>query len=230
MNDCVILKGKKDRLVVQLDDKVDFSTIKDKFTEKIKQAESFIGEAKIAIEFINRKLDEIEENILIGVINKETKINIAFVFSEESALSQLPKNAKYPFENLKEITDEGVTKFYKGTLRSGNSIEFEGNVVVLGDVNPGAMIKAKGNIIVLGYLNGTVYAGEVEGSDAFVGAFSLNPIQIRIGQVIAKNPSTNILDINKVKKTTDFEVAYLKDGNIFIEKFNKSTLENMTKI
>ena len=38
------------------------------------------------------------------------------------------------------------------------------------------------------------------------------------------------LDINKVKKTTDFEVAYLKDGNIFIEKFNKLTLENMTKI
>ncbi|WP_297404933.1 septum site-determining protein MinC [uncultured Cetobacterium sp.] len=230
MNDCVILKGKKDRLVVQLDDKVDFNTLKEKFTEKIKQAESFIGEAKIAIEFINRNLNEIEENILIGVIHKETKIDIAFVFSEESALSQLPKINQFPFENLKDITDEGVTKFYKGTLRSGNSIEFNGNVVVLGDVNPGAMIKAKGNIIVLGYLNGTVYAGELEGSEAFIGAFSLNPIQIRIGQVIAKNPSTNILDINKVKKTTDFEVAYLKDGNIFIEKFNKLTLENMTKI
>ena len=36
MNDCVILKGKKDRLVVQLDSNIDFSSLKDKFSEKIK--------------------------------------------------------------------------------------------------------------------------------------------------------------------------------------------------
>nr|WP_307774710.1 septum site-determining protein MinC [uncultured Cetobacterium sp.] len=229
MNDCVILKGKKDRLVVQLDNNADFVTLKEKFSEKIKQAESFIGKAKIAIEFTNRKLSEIEENALINIINKETKIEIAFIFSEESALTQLPIT-NMPFKDFKDITDEGITKFYKGTLRSGNSIEFNGNVVVLGDVNPGALIKATGNVVVLGYLNGTVYAGDKLGSDAFVGAFSLNPIQIRIGQTIAKNPSTDILNANRVKKTAEFEVAYLKDGNIFIEKFSKTTLENMIKI
>ena len=229
MNDCVILKGKKDRLVVQLDSSIDFNSLKDKFSEKIKQAESFIGDTKIAIEFTNRKLTEIEENILIGVINKETKIKIAFIFSEKSTFSQLP-GGQLPFKSIKDVTDEGCTKFYKGTLRSGHNLEYDGNVVVLGDVNPGAIIKSKGNVVVLGYLNGTVYAGEKDGSDAFVGAFSLNPIQIKIGQVIAKNPSTNVLDINKVKKTLDFEVAYLKDGNIFIEKFNKATLEHMLKI
>ena len=231
MNDCVILKGKKDRLVVQLDSNIDFSSLKDKFSEKIKQAEAFIGDTKIAIEFTNRKLTEIEENVLIGVITKETKIKIAFIFSEKSIFSQLPVGEfKLPFNNIKDVTDEGDTKFHKGTLRSGHNLEFDGNVVVLGDVNPGAVIKAKGNVVVLGYLNGTVYAGEDDGSEAFVGAFSLNPIQIKIGQVIAKNPSTNVLDVNKVKKTLDFEVAYLKDGNIFIEKFNKATLEHMIKI
>lgn len=229
MNDCVILKGKKDRLVVQLDSNIDFSSLKDKFSEKIKEAEAFIGDTKIAIEFTNRKLTEIEENILIGVINKETNIKIAFIFSEKSTFSQLP-GGQLPFNHIKYLTDEGYTKFHKGTLRSGHSLEFDGNVVVLGDVNPGAIIKSKGNVVVLGYLNGTVYAGEQDGSEAFVGAFSLNPIQIKIGQVIAKNPSTNVLDVNKVKKTLDFEVAYLKDGNIFIEKFNKATLEHMVKI
>ncbi|MGL4651957.1 septum site-determining protein MinC [Cetobacterium sp.] len=231
MNDCVILKGKKDRLVVQLDSNIDFSSLKDKFSEKIKQAEAFIGDTKIAIEFTNRKLTEIEENILIGVVTKDTKIKVAFIFSEESIFSELPvAESKLPFNNIKDVTEEGITKFHKGTLRSGHNLEFSGNVVILGDVNPGAVIKAKGNVVVLGYLNGTVYAGEDEGSEAFVGAFSLNPIQIKIGQVIAKNPSTNVLDINKVKKTLDFEVAYLKDGNIFIEKFNKATLEHMIKI
>lgn len=229
MSDCVILKGKKDRLIVQLDENVDFASLKEKFSEKIKQAEDFIGDTKIAIEFTNRKLSEIEENILISIINTETKINIAFVFSEKSVFSQLPMS-KLPFNIIKDVTEEGKTKFHKGTLRSGHSLEFDGNIVILGDVNPGAIIKSKGNVVVLGYLNGTVYAGEEIGSDAFVGAFSLNPIQIKIGQVIAKNPSTNVLDVNKVKKTLDFEVAYLKDGNIFIEKFNKATLDHMTKI
>ncbi|MGL6130050.1 MAG: septum site-determining protein MinC [Fusobacteriaceae bacterium] len=231
MNDCVILKGKKDRLVVQLDSNIDFSSLKDKFSEKIKQAEAFIGDTKIAIEFTNRKLTELEENILIDVVNKETNIKVAFVFSEKSIFSQLPiPEFQLPFNNIKDLTDEGLTKFHKGTLRSGHSLEFDGNVVVLGDVNPGAVIKSKGNVVVLGYLNGTVYAGNEEGSDAFIGAFSLNPIQIKIGQVIAKNPSTNVLDVNKVKKTLDFEVAYLKDGNIFVEKFNKTTLDHMVQI
>ncbi|MGL6099614.1 MAG: septum site-determining protein MinC [Fusobacteriaceae bacterium] len=231
MNDCVILKGKKDRLVVQLDSNIDFSSLKDKFSEKIKQAEAFIGDTKIAIEFTNRKLTELEENILIDVVNKETNIKVAFVFSEKSIFSQLPiPEFQLPFNNIKDLTDEGLTKFHKGTLRSGHSLEFDGNVIVLGDVNPGAVIKSKGNVVVLGYLNGTVYAGNEEGSDAFIGAFSLNPIQIKIGQVIAKNPSTNVLDVNKVKKTLDFEVAYLKDGNIFVEKFNKTTLDHMVQI
>lgn len=224
MKEYVRLKGKKDRLVIQLDSLIDFDTLKSVFTEKIKQAESFIGNNEVAIEFSNRNLSEVEETILIDIINKNTSIKVAFVFSEDSAFSQLPIN------NIKEVTDEGSTKFYKGTLRSGHLLEFDGNVVVLGDVNPGATIKAKGNVIVLGYINGTVYVGDNEGTDAFVGAFSLNPIQIKIGNIIAKNPNSNILDANKIKKTCEFEIAYLKDGNIFIEKFNKNTLNHMINI
>lgn len=224
MKEYVRLKGKKDRLVIQLDSLIDFDTLKSVFTEKIKQAESFIGNNEVAIEFSNRNLSEVEETILIDIINKSTSIKVAFVFSEDSAFSQLPIN------NIKEVTDEGSTKFYKGTLRSGHLLEFDGNVVVLGDVNPGATIKAKGNVIVLGYINGTVYVGDNEGTDAFVGAFSLNPIQIKIGNIIAKNPNSNILDANKIKKTCEFEIAYLKDGNIFIEKFNKNTLNHMINI
>lgn len=223
MREYVRLKGKKDRLVIQLDNLIDFNSLKENFKEKIKQAETFIGDNKIAIEFANRSLNETEENILIDIINKETNIKIAFIYSEETVFSQLP------LSSIKDITDEGVTKFYKGTLRSGNLLEFDGNVVILGDINPGATVKAKGNVIVLGYINGTVYV-ENESCDAFIGAFSLNPIQIKIGSVIAKNPSNNILDANKVKKSCEFEVAYLKNGNIFIEKFNKNTLYNMINI
>lgn len=229
MNDYVVLKGKKDRLVIQLAENIDFITLKDKFSLKIKEAETFIGEAKIAVEFTGRKLSEKEENELIKVINESTKIDVVFVFSENSIFTEIPEQVK-SFVEKKDVADEGVTKFYKGTLRSGSEVNFKGNVVILGDVNPGAVVRAEGNVIVLGYLNGTVCAGVDSGADAFVGAFSLNPIQIRIGDVIAKNPTTNILEINKVKKTADFEVAYLKDKQIYIERFSKATLEKMVRI
>lgn len=225
MNEYVVLKGKKDRLVIELNKDIEFDALVKKFSQKIKQAKSVIGNIDIAIEFTNRKLSETEENILLEIINKESDIKITFIFSE-----QMPPKKHLLINQQKDITEEGITKFFKGTLRSGHSLVYNGNVVVLGDVNPGAIIKAKGNVIVLGYLNGTVYVGDDEGTDAFIGAFSLNPIQMKIGHIIAKNPSVNVLEVNQVKRSTDYEVAYAKDGKIFVEKFNKETLNKMIKI
>ena len=56
-------------------------------------------------------------------------------------------------------------QFYRGTLRSGQKIEVDGSIVILGDINPGAQIVAGGNVVVLGCLKGTVHAGYPEDSD-----------------------------------------------------------------
>ncbi|MGL6114070.1 septum site-determining protein MinC [Cetobacterium sp. SF1] len=224
MSNYVILKGRRDRLTIYLDPDVELFMLKDDLIKKVKEAENFIGEAHTAIEFANRELSEEEENILLDAIQKNTKIKISYVFSGQE--DQIIEQQNF----LGNILDEGITKFYKGTLRSGHNLEFNGNIVILGDVNPGAYVKARGNILILGHLNGTAYAGSENENDAFVGALSMKPIQIKIGEYMAKNPSQEILDTNRVKKTTEFEIAYLKEGRIFIESFNKKTLENMLKI
>lgn len=224
MSNYVILKGKRDRLSVYLDPDVDFFILKEELIKKAKEAEAYIGDSHTAIEFSNREISEEEEDVLLDSIQKHTQIKISYVFSKKEAETQ----EMMPF--LGALTEEGVTKFYKGTLRSGNNLQFDGNIVVMGDVNPGAYIRAKGNVIVLGHLNGTVFAGTDRESDAFIGALSMNPIQVRIGQFIAKNPNQEILDTNRIKKSTEFEIAYAKDGRIFIENFNKKTLESMMKL
>jgi septum site-determining protein MinC len=74
------------------------------------------------------------------------------------------------------------------TLRSGNSVNYSGHVIVLGDVNPGAEVVASGNIIVWGRLRGMVHAG-AEGDDkAVVCALELAPTQIRISDKIVIPP------------------------------------------
>lgn len=216
MNNYVILKGKKDRLVIHLNSEVDFLTLRDSLVEKIQEAKNFIGNVHLAIEFSNRVLTELEENVLIDLIKLNSDINITYVFSESG--SGINKKEKIKF--FKAVTEEGPTKFFRGTLRSGSKIEYDGNIVIIGDVNPGAMLRAKGNIIVLGHLNGTVYAGLDDDKDAFIGANYMNPIQLVIGSTIAKPMQKEILDTNKVDRKGGFKIAYIKNNEILIEDFS----------
>ena len=214
MNNYVILKGKKDRLVIHLNSEVDFLTLRDSLVEKVREARNFIGNVQLAIEFSNRILSELEENVLIDLIKLNSDINITYVFSESGP----EKKDKIKF--FKAVTEEGPTKFFKGTLRSGSKLEYDGNIVILGDVNPGALVRARGNVIVLGYLNGTIYAGLDEDSDAFIGANFMNPIQMVIGAVTAKPMQKEILDTNKIDRKGGFKIAYIKNNEIFIEDFS----------
>ncbi len=84
--------------------------------------------------------------------------------------------------------DESDCKFVRSTLRGGTRIQYEGSVVVIGDVNPGAEIIASGNVIVLGLLRGMVHAGADGSKDAFIAALKLNPTQLRIADLIARSP------------------------------------------
>lgn len=220
MNNYVILKGKKDRLVIHLNNEVDFLTLRDSLVDKIKEARNFIGNGHMAIEFANRKLSELEENVLIDLIKSNCDLNITYVFSEKST----GEAEKIKF--VKSISEEGFTKFHRGTLRSGTKLEYNGNIVVLGDVNPGALIRAKGNVIVLGFLNGTVYAGLDGDKNAFIGATYMNPVQMVIGHIIAPPMQKKILDTNRVNRTSGFKIAFIRDKEIQIEDFSSRILND----
>ncbi len=223
MDNFVILKGKEDKLVIHLDAEIDYETLKKSLVEKLREAEKFLKNAKVAIEFSNRDLSEVEENQLLEVIRRESDIHITYIISNGKSFI-----GKYIIPE--PVIDEGVTKFYKGNLRSGQSVYFDGNLVVLGDINPGAIVSAKGNIVVLGYLNGTAHAGIEDEDEAFISALKMNPIQLRIGKNIARNPAEDMLGTNRIKKEGSLEVAYIKDGKMHIENFNKKTLDDMIKI
>ena len=51
------------------------------------------------------------------------------------------------------------TIFHRGSLRSGQKIEEDGSIVIIGDVNSGAEVVAADNIVVLGTLRGLAHAG-----------------------------------------------------------------------
>ena len=94
--------------------------------------------------------------------------------------------------NTLEIHDENFifsnTHFHQGTLRSGQYLESPGNLLILGDVNPGAIVRAERNIIIWGRLLGIAHAGSKGNSKATISALQLRPVQLRIANKVARGP------------------------------------------
>jgi len=129
-----------------------------------------------------------------------TRISKPSPINDREAAEQLPEDA---------------AKWIKGPLRSGGKVLFEGNVVVMGDVNPGAEIVAGGSVIVWGRLRGVVHAGAQGDVSAVVCALELAPTQLRIASEIAVSP--------KKQGKSQPEVAGLKDGILVAEPWQVST-------
>ena len=87
-------------------------------------------------------------------------------------------------------TEKLPTLYIHRTLRSGQSISSDGNIVIIGDVNPGAEVVAKGDITVWGILGGIAHAGSDGNTYSRIRALKLNAIQIRIGNIYARRPDT----------------------------------------
>lgn len=109
------------------------------------------------------------------------------------------------------------TLLIQKTLRSGQSIKHSGNVVVLGDVNPGAEIIAGGHVIVVGAVRGVVHAGATGDKAATITAFSLNPTQLRISNLISRAP-----DGDRLCPENPETARINSGGELIIEKYQPS--------
>lgn len=107
----------------------------------------------------------------------------------------------------KEI-EEGQAKFYYGSLRSGQKLEYDGNLIIIGDVNGGAEVFATGNIIILGTLRGLAHAGATGNTKATISAMEMKTPQIRIANIIKE------MDIEREAKR---ETARLMENQILLE-------------
>tara|TARA_Y100000994_G_C15558501_1_gene387219 strand:- start:60 stop:722 length:663 start_codon:yes stop_codon:yes gene_type:complete len=108
---------------------------------------------------------------------KSLKIDSTFVKEQEVKKKLLLLNSKKKDDIL-----------HNGTVRSGHRISSNGNLCIIGDVNPGAIVSAKNNIFVWGKLLGIAYAGKSGDKNASIASLYLKPLQLRIADVIAIGP------------------------------------------
>lgn len=128
-----------------------------------------------------------------------------------------------------EGDDENVEKlptlYLNQTLRSGQTVTSDGNIVVIGDANPGSEIIARGDVTVWGVLGGIAHAGSHGNENAVIRALKMNAIQLRIANLYARRVNTE--NIPFVQKSASFtpEEASVDGKSIVI----KTTYESKEK-
>lgn len=235
----VEFKGIKEGLLLQIDADLEFSEVLLKLKEKIQKSAGFFKGAEI-VGIDGRTASKSEKSQLEQLLKEDGSMLVksldyylktpAKAASKNTLKAEVisDKNDTNDTNDTKPVSKvcvdavvnetgvfdglkEGPTQFVRGTMRSGRSVVYKGNVVVLGDVNPGAEIIADGNIVVMGHLRGVAHAGANGNAKAYVCANQLNPTQLRIAKLITRPPEE--------VSGSDPEIALIKDDMIVIEPY-----------
>lgn len=216
----IVFKGNSEGLVIVIPEEYDFEKAKNEIEDKVKSAARFFKGARIKVTYRGISLTPQEEEEIKLILDKKSGAIIeSFSKDDESRAKPLLANnllkATVPLrKSFFSGGDDGACKFVRSTIRSGTRIEYDGSVVVLGDVNPGGEVVASGNVVVLGTLRGMVHAGSQGDREAFIYALNLKPTQIRIAEAIARMPEGE-----EQENTIQPELAKVKDGIIEVEQF-----------
>ena len=112
------------------------------------------------------------------------------------------------------------TKYVKQTLRSGQYLSFDGNVIIIGDCHAGSEIQAAGDITVWGKLLGICHAGKNGNKKARIRALNLNPIQIRIADLYTRKPDGANINLKEKRNILCIEEAMVVDNEIRVVGMN----------
>ncbi|QRG70523.1 septum site-determining protein MinC [Brevibacillus choshinensis] len=202
----VTIKGTKEGLVFFMDDTCSFDELLADVREKIEHSHQQILSGpliRVSIKLGKRYCSPEQQEQLTQIIRQKGNLVIhtveADVITREEAFA----------ERLKSHFSVVVN-----TVRSGQVLEYDGDLLLLGDVNPGGIVRSTGNIYVLGHLRGYVHAGISGDSQVIIAAAVMSPTQLRIADVISKPGE------EWTNHSGGTEFAYLDEGTMLVAKMN----------
>ncbi|MEK4850382.1 septum site-determining protein MinC [Paenibacillus sp. FSL H7-0756] len=197
----VRIKGIKDGLVFLLDDKCPFEDLLSELRYKLEHSHQNILTGPIVhvdIKLGNRAVTEEDKEAVLEILKSQGNLLIRSVEAVEDP----------------EEKDPEALFMMSGMLRSGQVLHHEGNLLFLGDVNPGGTITCSGDIYILGALKGMAHAGINGNQEAIIAASLLAPTQLRIAEIISRPPD------EWGTRESSMEFAYLSGGAMQIDKIH----------
>ena len=178
MRNCINVSQKNNLVVIKINPDAKIEEIIPQIRKKVIQLQKIYKDEKTTPIMVtgkvlkNKEIDEVEEII-------KAKLDVDVDFDMPKALGL--HNIKRTFIQEVSVSE---TKFHRGSLRSGQKIEEDGSIVIIGDVNSGAEVVAADNIVVLGTLRGLAHAGAKGNTKAIIAAGKLDTVQLRIANIV----------------------------------------------
>ena len=202
-DDRIFIKGNKLGInaIINMDKFGNFDEMLDSLVEKLSRGKKFYKGATLTVTTDLKYINERQISKLKDVLFDEILIKDC-IFEERLEKQSSVFSGVY----------EGRTKFVRKTVRSGQCLNYAGNLIIIGDVNNGGEVRAHGKVIVLCDLKGKVFAGDNGNENAIIAAYSLEPELISISGKITISP-------DDFEKTGYPEVARLNENNIIVEPY-----------
>ena len=177
MKNCISINLKKNEILIKISENAEQREIIESLKKKIPELKKLYKDEKTPITVTGKILKNKEIDEIQNLIKDKIDVAIEFDMPKALGLSSITRT----FNREIGISE---TKFHRGSLRSGQKLETEGSLVILGDVNSGAEVMASENIVVLGSLRGLAHAGAKGNKQAIISAGLLDTVQIRIANIV----------------------------------------------
>ena len=177
MKNCVMINLKKNEILIKISENAEQREIVECLRKKLPELKKLYKDEKTPIRVIGKVLKNKEMDQIQEMATNAIDVQIDFDTPKSLGLSSIRRT----FEREIAVSE---TKFHRGSLRSGQKLETEGSIVILGDVNSAAEVIASDNIVVLGNLRGLAHAGAKGNKQAIIAAGLLDTVQIRISNIV----------------------------------------------
>lgn len=194
-----VIKGTKEGISLHLDDTCSFEELLKELDEKLSESSISTDDRasiSVTIKLGNRYLTSGQEEALKDVIAKKRNLEV------ESIISNVITK-----EEADRIKADNEIVSIARIIRSGQVLEVAGDLLLIGDVNPGGTVRAGGNIFIMGALKGIAHAGYFGNEEAIIAASVMKPSQLRISGCINRAP-----DYYPESESREMECAYI-DAN-----------------
>ncbi|HZG77192.1 MAG TPA: septum site-determining protein MinC [Paenibacillus sp.] len=201
----VTIKGVKEGLLFVLDDAAPLPDVLSDLSHKLEHTHS---------QFLTGPIVHVHVRLGKRASTEETKAALkeAFAFRGNLLVQSIVSDAP---ESTAELPISPAMKTISGIVRSGQTLHHDGDVLLVGDVNPGGTITSTGHILILGSLRGLAHAGVDGDENAVIAASHLRPTQLRIAGVVSRPPDEWGFE------EAFMEFAYLREGVMEIEKIHQ---------
>lgn len=197
----VQMKGTKEGLVLYLDDQCSYDDLKKDLNERLAEKIPITDHSHlipVKLHIGNRFLTDEQIEEISQIVEHKQRLII------ESIQSNVVSK-----EEAEKMRAENSIVSIARIVRSGQVIEVPGDLLLIGDVNPGGKVVAGGSIFIMGVLKGIAHAGCYGDTNAIISASIMMPTQIRIHEYIWKAPD----EVEENRERKYVECAYISDNN-----------------